>query len=389
MKALLALGITAALAATAAHADGVQITGFGQVVAGTVSNGGRNPATGVVSFPGTGYTSEWSFKDESLFALQIRGDLNEQWSATAQIVARGREDFKPEFLSAYVGWNGGNGFSAKVGRQRSPYYRYSDFLDVSYAYPWLRPPHATYNLLSTIYDGGSLGYEFTTGDWFHSVGVFGGSQNSVATIANAPATVKLTSLVGVSFETTYSDWLTLRAGYANTDLTIDAAAFTPFLTSLRSRGFTTVAAAIDINKDPGTFLGLGGEINLGKWLLLSEYTEQIVDKTFSSEKKQFYVTGGYRIGSIMPMLTYGRRDADAKTEIIAMLPNIPALGGLRAATTGIVLSDALNAQYWSYGLRWDVAKNVALKVDYSTFKNKTAVSNVDADSLAFGVTFIF
>ena len=96
MKAVLASSIAALLAAGGLHAQSsVQITGFGQVVAGTVTSGS--------SHPGTGYDRDWDFKDESLFAIQFRGDLNEQWSATAQIVATGREDFEPEFAWAYVG----------------------------------------------------------------------------------------------------------------------------------------------------------------------------------------------------------------------------------------------------------------------------------------------
>lgn len=39
MKRLLALGILAALAATSTAAQSVQITGFGQMVAGTVTDG--------------------------------------------------------------------------------------------------------------------------------------------------------------------------------------------------------------------------------------------------------------------------------------------------------------------------------------------------------------
>jgi hypothetical protein len=388
MKSVLALGLLAAIAAATASAQSVQITGFGQMVAGSAIDGTRSPTTGERSFPGTGYDSDWDFKDESLFAVQVRGDLNEQWSATAQIVAEGRNDFDPEFAWAYVGWNGGKGLSAKLGRQRIPFFRYSDFLQVGYAYPWLRPPGAVYNLTFSNFDGGSLAYAFGGGSWFSTLSVIGGKNTDEITISGAPADLELQSLVGVTFETSYNDWLTLRAGYFQADVLVDAQALNPLFTTLRSNGFSNVAAAIDINEDPGTFLGFGAEINHGNWLLISEATFVEVDDSYLTDKEQFYVTGGYRFGAWTPTFTYGRREGDAKTGIINLLPNVPPLAALRSAVTGVVLSDNLDADYMSFGLRWDVSNNVALKADYTQYENDGPTAS-ESDAFAAGVVFTF
>ena len=380
MKRLLALGILAALAATSTAAQSVQITGFGQMVAGTATDGD--------AFPGTGYDSDWDFKDESLFALQIRGDLNEQWSATAQIVARGRDDFDPEFAWAYVGWNGGNGWSAKAGRQRVPFFRYSDFLEVGYAYPWLRPPHAVYNATFSNYDGISAAYSFGSGDWFSNVGVVGGKNEGDLVISNLPATQELGSLVGFYADTTYADWLSLRASYLQADVSVDSQALNPLLNALRGNGFAPVAEALDFTEDSGQFIGLAAEVNRGNWLAVGEWTKTSIDDSYFYNRKQYYVTGGYRFGAWMPSVTWGRRDNEADRSIIARLPNVAPLAPLRAAVSGVVLSEELDATYWSYGLRWDVATNVALKADFTQYTNDTPAS-ADADSLAVGVVFTF
>jgi hypothetical protein len=388
MKSVLALGILAALAASATSAQSVQITGFGQMVAGTVTSGTRSPTTGETSHPGTGYNSDWDFKDESLFAVQVRGDLNEQWSATAQIVARGRDDFDPEFAWAYVGWNGGNGWSAKLGRQRIPLFRYSDFLEVGFAYPWLRPPHAVYNFQFSNFDGAGLNYSFGSGAWFSTVSVIGGKNDSTVTIQGLPADQELQSLVGGSFETVYNDWLTLRAGYYQADVLIDAQALNPLFTALRTNGFSNVVAALDYNEDQGTFLGFGAEVNHGNWLLLSEYTKVEIEDAFFTDKSQFYVTGGYRFGEWTPTFTYGTRDGDAKTAIIGLLPNVAPLAPLRGAVSQVVFSDDLDAEYMSFGLRWDVATNVAIKADYTQYENKGPAA-AESDAFAAGVVFTF
>ncbi|GIX37723.1 MAG: hypothetical protein KatS3mg127_0962 [Silanimonas sp.] len=278
MKAVLASSIAALLAAGGLHAQSsVQITGFGQVVAGTVTSGS--------SHPGTNYDRDWDFKDESLFAIQFRGDLNTQWSATAQIVATGREDFEPEFAWAYVGWNGGNGWSAKLGRQRIPFYRYSDFLQVGYAYPWLRPPHAVYNLPFSNFDGGSLSWSFAGGEWFNTLSLVGGKHNGDITLSGQPAEIELKGLVGLTYEGSYADWLTLRAGYFEADVTIDAQALNPLFATLRGNGFGIVADAIDVARDPGSFLGLGAEINRGNWLFIAEATWVEADRTYLTDQE--------------------------------------------------------------------------------------------------------
>jgi hypothetical protein len=381
MKRVLAATITALMFASAAQAQSVQITGFGQIVAGTVTDG--------QSMPGTGYDTDWDFKDESLFALQVRGDLNDQWSATAQIVARGREDFEPDFSWAYVAWKHENGLAAKFGRQRVPFFRYSDFLEVGYAYPWLRPPHAAYNATFANFDGASASYSFGTGDWYSSVGVVGGkNEEDNLVISGLPASQELGSIMGVYADTTYGDWLTLRASYLQGDVTVDADALAPLLGALRGNGFANVAEALDFTEDRGRFYGLAGEVNHGNWLAIAEYTYTEIPDSYYGDRTQYYVTGGYRLGAFMPNVTWGRRDNDAKPEIVALLPNVAPLAGLRAATAGVVQSEKLDATYWSYGLRWDVANNVALKADYTRYTNDTPASQ-DADSLAVGVVFTF
>ena len=380
MKSILALGILATLATVGAQAQNVQITGFGQMVAGTVSDG--------TSFPGTGYDSDWDFKDESLFALQLRGELNPQWSATAQIVARGRDGFDPEFAWAYVGWNGGNGWSAKFGRQRLPLYRYSDFLEVGYAFPWLRVPHAVYNLGFNNFDGASASFSFGGGDWFTTLQGSAGGFDGDILLGGNPAEGELSSLVGISGETVYDNWLTLRAGYFQADVTITAASLTPLLGALRTNGFGNVASRLDYVDDKGSFWSVGTEVNRGNLWLAGEVIGVKVEDAFLADRSEYYLSGGYRFGAWMPTLTWGRRDNEAKPGIVALLPNVAPLAGLRAATAGVVASEDIDATYWSYGLRWDVASNVALKADYTQFEDDGANAR-ESDAVALGVVFSF
>ncbi|HAI60084.1 MAG TPA: hypothetical protein DCM32_09440, partial [Xanthomonadaceae bacterium] len=359
----------------------VQITGFGQVAAGTVTDGSR--------FAGTGYDEDLSFREESLFAVQVRGDLNEHWSATAQIVARGAEDFDPEFAWAFVGWNGGNGWSAKFGRQRIPFYRYSDFLEVGFAFPWVRVPGAVYNLDFSNYDGVSVGYSFAAGDWFTSVqGLAGSLRRDVVFGSGLTAATELDGILGLAAETTYADWLTLRASYFTADATLDIPGLAPLFSGLRANGFGNVASRLDFDADKANFWGLGAEVNHGNLLLIGEVIGVEATDTFLSDRSEWYVTGGYRFGNWLPTVTYGRRDNDAKTDVIGLLPAVAPLAPLRAGVTQVVLAEAIDDEFVSFGLRWDIANNIAVKGDYSMFTTNTPGSE-DADLLSAALVFTF
>jgi hypothetical protein len=91
-KLSVAVALCAALATNYASAE-VRINGFASIV------GGKSLDSDSTLY---GYDDDISFKNESVFALQLSADLMEKLTATAQIVARGENDFDAEFEWAYV-----------------------------------------------------------------------------------------------------------------------------------------------------------------------------------------------------------------------------------------------------------------------------------------------
>ena len=122
------MALSTALASTLAHAE-VNFNGFANIVAGQASSGDSQ----------WGYDDDIDFKQDSLFALQASSDLGEGLSVTAQIIARGQDDWDAEFEWAYLAYNFNDDTRILAGRQRAPLYLFSDYLDVSYAYPWITP----------------------------------------------------------------------------------------------------------------------------------------------------------------------------------------------------------------------------------------------------------
>ena len=151
-KTLLASILLASLTFSSAHAE-VRFNGFANIVAGQTSNDDLL----------WGYEEDISFKQDSLFALQTTADLGENLTATAQIIARGENNWEAEFEWAYLAYDINDQTRILAGRQRAPLYMFSDYLDVSYAYPWITPPEGVYDLELTKFDGVILTHSFSLG----------------------------------------------------------------------------------------------------------------------------------------------------------------------------------------------------------------------------------
>jgi hypothetical protein len=370
----LAVGLAAALLFSSTADAQVRVSGFGQVVAGQTT--GSN-----TSFPG-GYDDELDFKQGSLFGVQISADLSERITATGQIVARGAEDFDADFAWAYLGIKLDHGFNLTLGRQRTAFFRYSDFLDVGYAYPWLFAPRAVYNLDFNNADGASLGWSRGFGDWFSQAKLFYGRFDDGIGEGDSG---ELKQFTGLSWDLNYDGWLSLRGAYFQADISLQINSLNPLLGALNQFGLAQTARLIEASDDKGRFKNVGFEIDRNNWLVVGEWTETRSKDTILPINDNFYLSAGYRFGKLMPHLTWGKRDGKARDAILASLP---AQHPLFNTVAGAVASQALDDTYAGLGLRWDFARNVALKADYVRYRSDIATRQ-DSNLIGAGVVFTF
>ena len=145
----------ASLLAAPAIAD-VQINGFANLIAGMTLDDDESVYD---------YNSDVSFDPASVFGLQVRGEISDKLSATAQVVGRGRDDYNADFEWAYMTYSLSNTTSISAGRIRLPLFKYSASLDVGYSYHWLTPPDAVYGIDFNNIDGVRVDYANYAGDW--------------------------------------------------------------------------------------------------------------------------------------------------------------------------------------------------------------------------------
>ena len=391
LKLGLPLGVAAlSMASFSTYAD-LRFNGFASFVVG------QNLEDDVDNY--AGYDDDLSFRNESLFALQAIADLGDGLSATAQIVSRGSDDFDTKFAWAYLSYELSDYTTFRAGRLRLPFYLYSDFLDVGYAYPWVRPSTAMYNLPFSNYDGVSVLHNKLIGDWDVTFNVVAGELEDTFFADSSPTRGSLSNMIGLS--TSFSrEWFSGYFTYIVGEVDIPVAEVESFANLATALGASEAAAnELRMDGDTGTFFGAGFNIDYDKFSIIGEYSINNTEDSFRQEDiKAGYLSFGYRVNfSFMPYVSVESYEVDANTSVAAGMPNviIPALGTqfdglpLQAATSAIV-NGIQQDEYsiTSVGFRYDFHPAAAFKVQYSSVDNDLN-DFYDAELISAGVDIVF
>ncbi len=394
MKKVLKVGLPIALLALStvsatATAD-VRINGFASFVAGQTLGEDESYL---------GYNNDLSFSNESIFALQATADLGDGLSATAQIVAEGSEGFNTEFAWAYLSYELSDYTTFRAGRLRLPFYLYSDFLDVGFAYPWVRPSNAMYNLPFSNYDGVSLLHNKLLGDWDFTFNFLAGELQDTFFEESSPTEGQLTNFFGLA--TTFSyNWFSGYVTYIAGEVTIPVAGVEGFADLATALGTPAdVANTLRMDGDTGWFFGTGFNIDYDKWSIIAEYSKyKVEDSVLESADEASYISIGYRVKEgIMPFVLFENFETPESEDILTRFPSatIPPIGTpydgvpLNFAAKGLV--DQINRDEYtamSVGVRYDFHPSAVFKIQYTSKDNKLSDAE-DADAIAIAVDIVF
>lgn len=382
-KTLVSLAVLGCLAAPAAHAD-IAINGFASIKGGITTGSDKELY---------GYNDKFDLKNESLFALQLKSDLGEKLSVTGQLLGRGSEDFDVGFEWAFITYELADNMRINAGRLRTPFYKYSDFKDVGYAYDWLRVPQGVYGLGFDNIEGVSFYRTAQLGSVESTLQLIAGSYSGKTVISGVEVDSDIKNAVGITLELAQGN-LSGRVAYLTGKLTVDAAAasltdnFTigNLFNTLNTLGLNSLTSSIDIQAEKGTFLGLGLTYDNGDWVLVIEVTKAKVDESFIADQNNVYVSIGKRFNNITPYISYEIEDNDSKDAIFQPYQtSLPAQ--LLLPIQGLVRSQERNAKTWNLGARYDFHPSAAFKVQYSSEKDD--VSGIRSGLIAVGVDLVF
>lgn len=364
------------LSSGVAHADGIQLNGFGSAYG----------AMGFGSNRVSNYNKDFDGNQLSRIGLNVRSDFAEHFSAAAQIIASGDYLAGPGESAkwglradwAFLAYQPSENWVFRAGRQLYPGWIISEYQDVGLLQPYVRMPNHVFTLSPfKSFNGFSAEFKEKFGDQKLSVKVFGGNapQDFVLGAAGYMQN-NFKNLLGANANFQGDGYL-LRATYvrlqANTTFTLfNNTKLGPDLNNVSTLSTTdstssdqVVTAGFKFDKYNLLVMVEGGKSwSSGGTPVTAIGTGEYLKKIYSG-----YATIGYHIGQFMPVYTYGY----SNTEI--------------AITSGIVRSH-------QFGLNYYVNPSVVVKGEVIlATASGSQVSYVTPGSTgngaALGVDFVF
>jgi hypothetical protein len=316
---------------------------------------------------GAGHTRNWSFEVDSRLGLQLTANLTPRLSGVMQVVAEQRHDdsYSPLVEWANFKFDITPDWSVRAGRIVLPVFMASEYRKVGYAIPWVRPPAEVYRLVPVgSNDGIDVSYRTHFGEVTNTLrGNYG--RKDVTTASGG----KVRAREGVTVTDTLERGpLTLFAGYTRARVTVEEVQ--PLFDAIAQFGPQGAALAerYDADDKRVEILSIGARHDPGDWFVMGEWARSS-SRSFLGDKRGWYLTGGYRFGPVTPYITLARARVESVTSdpglAVAGLP--PALAAQAAAlnaTLNTLLARAPEQQSLSLGVRWDFARNVALKLQF-------------------------
>lgn len=382
-KKILSLAVTAILASSFSVSanSNLDISGFASFKASSTLGSDEK----VYSF-----TDELNFKDESLFAIQVKSELSDKISVTAQLLSRGEEDYDVNFEWAYLTYKLSDKTTVNVGRLRAPFYKYSDFMDVGYAYNWLRVPQSVYSMGYDNIDGFSVIHNTSIKNWYAAIQFTYGKHESDITVGGLPTYTAVDNIYGASI-TLENDPFSIRLAHFRGKLDLTNDSLNTLGTTIAGSGLVSMLPELNdfaiIQDNQATFSGIGFTYDNMDWVFETELTRAEIEDSWIPVQKAMYVSLGKRFSDNLVFVSYEKqKNENNYDELTSTLATSPAamLGGFISQV--IAGGQEVNDTY-SIGYKKEITPSVSFKTQYSYFENKTQDTDSNLVSVGFDVVF--
>src|SRR5690554_324511 len=356
------LGIASAIllaGAQTAYANDLQINGFLNVTAGVVDK--EEIENG---FTSAGYDTTLGYDAQTLAGLQISKKVNDNTSATVQLMSRGKQGYKTEAAWAYVTYDVSDNTSIRFGRLRTPFFQYSDFLEVGYAYNWITPPTIVYRLdsMSTL-TGVDLTHQFTLGAVDGSIQLYTGRYKDEFELRGDTYDAELASAMGAVVSMNAGNFGG-RVSYHQAELSFKDLVADSDVNGRNLDNLIFIASQFGLDD---AFQATGQNSSFyqgslfwdnGSTSLITEYTALRHDAHILNNDDAWLVSLAQRFGDVTAHLTYAAATNTVKSGNIGTVQKFA-----ESEESDIIV-----------GLRYDYSSSVALKAEahYITINKATS-----------------
>lgn len=354
-------------------------------------------------------TNSWGISTDSRLGLQVDLKINNSLHAAVQWVARDHAgDFFEQNLDwAFLRWDINDRTNIRVGRIGADVFLLSDYRNVGYAYPWMRPPHEFYSHLAVNHaDGFDFSHKIYFDDDLLTLKVFAGySFNQVPSIGSE--TIDLESpVVGGILKFESGNWTT-RAGFAYLRLLTDVPneqlvnILNSPLINTGIPGIKQVIPDLSLKNTNVHYYSFGSIFDNGSWLAYAEASYLNSETNYFPDSVSGYLSIGKRISNVTLYSLFGINHSFQKDVYVPspIFPS-PQLQELSQIVNRIINNNGIDEKSVSLGLRWDFHPKIAFKTQWTHYwlgsngtqfwqdnslREKSAQTNV----WSLGIDFIF
>ena len=298
-------------------------------------------------------TEHYSYENDSHYGINLRAQITEKVSTGAQLLATSTNNtnFNVDAEWAYMSYQFSKDSSLRAGKLNLTTFLLSDYANVGYLHPWVRPPVEVYrnNPMKSY-----LGLE-----WLY-ITHFGSSAKLTsqfftgsADVQNGAFEMRATDGYGVNFQLDMPGF-TFRVG-----------AITPTVQVLGFSQMDNSNVELLDEGDRAVMSTVGMTLELGDFILYSEGLSTNVEgqtRAVFPNQRGAYVTLGYNIGKWLPHVTYGVSEGDAYTG------SMDHLCGVYGQPSGCTLTPDMatlpaTQNSITVGLKYTVDDSIAIKFE--------------------------
>lgn len=342
-----------------------------------------------VTFSEGSYDGDIEWNNDSLVGAQWNARWSPQWDTTVQVVAKERfvNNLENSIEWAFIRYRPLDGLDVRLGRVGTDIFMISEYRQVGYALPWVRPPHDAYGLLSLYhFDGADITKRFDFEESAFSVKLFyGNSDEKYPVNFNADQEIRIDfDLGGITLNYDVGNWK-WRASYIDVSINND---MVPVLgNALADPGLAffwpeapALSTQFNTEGEHFTYGELGVNYDNNNWWVQAEVVRLESDTDLIPSGDFGYVSLGKRFGSFS-LYALGGYASPKDDPVVVQAPTDPpeltglmqglAFGAQAAFNNARIEQDSVGV-----GIRWDFTAKMAVKFQVEEFTIKPNGTNL-------------
>lgn len=273
---------------------------------------------------------------------------------------------------AFAAYRPTGSLAIRAGRLNIDQFVMSDYRNVGFAYPYVRPPVEYYGSIPTALDGVDVAYSWDLADSQWRLKAFAGRSKTHG--------LRLDEAFGLSIARE-SGGLLLRAGWSRADLAHNPQTIEPLMSGLGQLAASVPVPALadqalalqrqlDLKARPLVYATLGMSWDEGEWVLALELTRMSIGR---SAVRAGYASVARRVGDVTVFGIVSGAGSNGSTmqapQWEAMLgplagPVLAQQAQLLGNAAAHAASQTLRQTTISLGARWDLSPRLALKLQW-------------------------